>query len=69
MFLFFFIFEKASRVTTTSDVSLYFYKNLLIIFIQLQVGRIHLSSTSWQLIKDSCYFETSARGQIEMKVS
>jgi hypothetical protein len=27
-----------------------------------------MSETSWQLIKDSSYFETSARGKIEMKV-
>jgi len=32
------------------------------------MGRIHLSATSWQLLKDSAYFETTPRGKIEMKV-
>ncbi|CAF3771198.1 unnamed protein product [Rotaria sp. Silwood1] len=31
------------------------------------VGRIHLSAASWQLLKDSSYFETSPRGKIQMK--
>ncbi|CAF3550294.1 unnamed protein product, partial [Rotaria sp. Silwood2] len=31
------------------------------------VGRIHLSAASWQLLKDSSYFETSPRGKIPMK--
>jgi hypothetical protein len=32
------------------------------------IGRIHLSETSWQLLKDSPFFETTPRGKIEMKV-
>ncbi|CAF0856685.1 unnamed protein product [Adineta ricciae] len=31
------------------------------------IGRIHLSATSWELLKDSVYFDTTPRGQIEMK--
>ncbi|CAF3478037.1 unnamed protein product [Adineta steineri] len=31
------------------------------------IGRIHLSETSWQLLKDSMYFETSPRGKIPIK--
>ncbi|CAF2064681.1 unnamed protein product [Rotaria magnacalcarata] len=31
------------------------------------VDRIHLSATSWQLLKDSPYFEISPRGKIQVK--
>jgi len=30
---------------------------------------VHLSATSWQLLKDSPYFETTPRGKIDVKVS
>ncbi|CAF1037064.1 unnamed protein product [Adineta steineri] len=32
-----------------------------------EVGRVHLSVASWELLKDSIYFETSPRGKIHMK--